>query len=134
MVGAFEQDIRSPASFLESVTPVLLDSTSPYYVFPEATCKKFQRAFGLEYEPQSGLFLVNESASQLLRDRKSTMQFKFIDEWEEDGGVEVSLPFESFDLKIRRTLEGQERGQYFSLKVATGNEISVLGRAFFQEA
>jgi hypothetical protein len=61
------------------------------------------------------------------------LSFRFIEEHEPAGAMELFLPFNSLDISIRRTIEDIEGPRYFPLKVAGEGEISVLGRAFFQE-
>ena len=109
-------DSNGRTSLLQSVTPVNLDSTSPYFEFPEAICREFERGFGLEYEPTNGNYLVNASTIQLLRDRNPTVRFEFIEEYKKNGGLELELPFESFDLQLQETSSDGEEKSRFPLK------------------
>jgi hypothetical protein len=123
-----------PVSVLQSTTRVLLDSTSPYFELPEATCKEFERTFDLEFDPESGQFKANWSTRQRLRERNPKVRFKLTEEYQADGGVEVELPYASFDLQNRSALDDGDEMTYFPIKTTTDNQPSVLGRAFFQEA
>jgi Eukaryotic aspartyl protease len=120
-------------SLLPSAIPVLLDSTSPYFELPEATCKEFERAFDLKFEPESGQFRVKPSTRQRLRERNPKVRFKITEEYEGDGSVEVELPYASFDLQSWSTFEDKEAINYFPIKIKTTGQPSVLGRVFFQE-
>jgi hypothetical protein len=129
IIDGLHSDI--PVSILHSTTPVLLDSTSPYFELPEATCKEFERTFDLEFDPESGQFQTNRSTKRRLRERNPKVRFKLA---EADDGVEVELPYASFDLQIGSALDDEDEMTYFPIKTTTNNQPSVLGRAFFQEA
>ena len=117
--------------------PAVLDSSEPYLQFPEVVCREFQNAFGLEYELETGLFLVNSSTRARLRELNPILTFVLTGGVEEDGvatsDMEVVLPYSSFDLELKTTLHTDTRA-YFPLKIAANDDFSILGRAFFQEA
>lgn len=128
---------RSQSSILAKDIHVLLDSSEPYLQFPEVICREFQSTFGLEYELESGLFLVNSSTRARLRELNPSLTFVLTGGVEEDGSstsdMEVILPYSSFDLEIKTASRTNTRA-YFPLKIVADDECSVLGRTFFQEA
>lgn len=136
-IQASETPRRNQNSILAKDIPVVLDSSEPYLQFPEVVCREFQNTFGLEYELETGLFLVNSSTRARLRELNPNLTFALTGGVEEDGStisdMDVVLPYSSFDLEIKATAHTNTRA-YFPLKIVADDDFGVLGRTFFQEA
>jgi len=135
---------RSKYSLLASpLYSTILDSTSPFLILPEIICRRFQHSFGLQYEASSGLFLVNSSNHLRLKEMNPSFTFELAGpehkkntENENDRGgdtLKITLPYESFDLFIKRSWDDDEPRAYFPIKIAKPGADNVLGRSFLQE-
>ena len=125
----------SSATLLSDAIPIFVDSTEPNLWLPSAACDAFEAAFGLQTDPDSGLYLVNETQHNALRDADAEVTFRLSDVAPGGGGESVSIvfPYAAFDLRAEPPLV-DEPSYYFPLKRAANETQYTLGRVFFQEA
>jgi Eukaryotic aspartyl protease len=111
-----------------------IDSTIPHIWLPIQTCENFERAFGLAWDPDLELYLVNDTLhSNLLADNPT---IKFTIGSSVNGGetVEIELPYGAFDLEAREPLTRNGTSRYFPLRRAQNETQYALGRTFLQQA
>jgi hypothetical protein len=120
---------------LESPIYAFIDSTIAELWLPLSACKRFERAFNLEWDHQTQLYLVNDTLhSQLLA---SNPNITFSLSPAPSGGplVHITLPYAAFDLTVKPPYQGIEsNGLYFPLRRAVNDTQYTLGRTFLQEA
>ena len=78
------------ATLLSDAIPIFVDSTEPNLWLPSAACDAFEAAFGLQTDPDSGLYLVNETQHNALRDADAEVTFRLSDVAPGGGGESVS--------------------------------------------
>jgi hypothetical protein len=112
----------------------LIDSTVPHLWLPRSVCDAFEQAFGLTYDPNTDLYIFNDSAkhSQLLQDKPSIV-IALGNDNDPSGLVQITLPFAALDLEASYPIYANTT-PYFPLRRATNDSQYTLGRAFLQEA
>ncbi|KAI1848561.1 hypothetical protein JX266_005420 [Neoarthrinium moseri] len=123
----------SSMSLLSDSIQIFLDSTEPNIWLPESTCDAFEEAFGLTLDPESGLYLVNETHHNTLLDSNAEVSFRLSDVNLGGDTVRVILPYNAFDLTAKYPLVDNS-SYYFPLKRAANASQYTLGRTFLQEA
>lgn len=113
----------------------LVDSTVPQIWLPMDACKAFQDAFGLDYNPISNLYTVDDKLHEDLKKRNASVVFVLSNDATEGPRVSITLPYASFDLVVEDTYPSvSNRTRYFPLRQARGKEQYTLGRTFLQES
>lgn len=84
------------------------------------------------FEADSGIFLVNASTQERLRERNPKVKIRINEEYKDDG-ADIELPCASFDI-FPSNKPDEDPLSYFPLKIARRGQESVLGRVFFQES
>ena len=110
----------------------LVDSTIPWLYLPLEVCKSFEAAFGLQYDDNSAVYLVNDTLHSRLQDENATVTFT-LSSPRQSGSVDIALPYAAFDLIAEYPL-AENQTRYFPLARATNASQFTLGRTFFQEA
>ena len=122
--------LGSSAGFLS-----LIDSTVPHIWLPPEVCDQFETAFGLEYDEETDLYLINEDLRGDIQD--SEVEFKIGDSptnITSETSINIVLPFAAFDLKASWPIYEEPRS-YFPIRRAVDGDIQyTLGRTFLQEA
>ena len=115
-------------------TPIsaFVDSTIPYIYLPLAACKKFEAAFGIEWDNNSQAYLVNDTLHKKLQSDNATVTFTLYST-ARSGQVEIALPYAAFDMIAEYPLAVNST-RYFPLMRATNDTQYTLGRTFLQEA
>ncbi|KAL8682985.1 MAG: hypothetical protein Q9224_006721 [Gallowayella concinna] len=103
----------------------IIDSDLPYLQLPDAACKNFERAFGLLWDSDRGLYLVNDTTHGKLRTSNPTILFSF-------GEVNITLPYQALDLQLTKPI-AENGTNYFPLRCSSDSSQYILGRAFLQE-
>ena len=119
--------LLSPGAFF------LIDSSVPDLWLPAITCLGFERAFGLEFDPTTSLYIVNDTVhDNLLKSNPSVTLSVGIQTL---GGptVDISLPYAAFDLQASSPYYSNATN-YFPLRRAANESQYTLGRTFLQEA
>ena len=126
----------SAASLLSDPIWTFIDSTVPYIYLPLVACEQFEKAFGLIWNATYQTYFVDESLHQSLQAENSSVTFRIGNS--ESGGptVDISLPYQSFDLTMNYPLVPSKLSGvgYFPLKRAANQSQYTLGRTFLQEA
>lgn len=114
--------------------PMLLDSTVSHIWLPVDTCQKFESAFGLDYDPTSNFYYVDDKLHDQLTKQIANITFALRVPEADGAVVNITLPYASFDLDISRYHpEAKQASKYFPLRQAQNESQYTLGRAFFQE-
>ena len=124
---------QKKTSLLPSGILTFVDSTLPYIYLPREACTRFEQTFGLIWDDQSELYLVNDTLHDELKSQN--LNFTFTLGNSQSGGqtVDIVLPYNSFDLQASYPLL-HNSSRYFPLKRAANDSQYTLGRAFFQES
>jgi hypothetical protein len=91
--------LQGTMSLLPSGILSLIDSTVPEIWLPIAACKIFETAFGLQFDPTTDRYLVNDSVHDSLLSMNPTVSFKLGNTVDGVESVTVSLPYKAFDLQ-----------------------------------
>ncbi|MCJ1384446.1 hypothetical protein MMC17_007562 [Xylographa soralifera] len=132
-------------ALLPSAIPAYIDSTVSHIWLPIEACQQFERAFSLELDNVTQLYLVNDSLHNSLLSQNANITFELgpIEGTAQNGSqstVNVTLPYASFDLKATYPFIGEDTGnssassRYFPLRQAANSTQYTLGRTFLQEA
>ena len=93
---------------------------------------KFESELGLVYDKENNVYFVNETLHQNLANLKPKFTFRLANDKLSETTVEITLPYESFDLTMKPPLLPNTTS-YFPLRQGSDDQIT-LGRAFLQEA
>lgn len=110
-----------------------LDSTVSQLWLPLSVCEAFESAFGITYDTQSELYLVNDNLHSQLVSQNASVTFTLGASSSGGESVKISLPYSAFDLRVSFPIE-EASTRYFPLKRAANSTQYTLGRTFFQEA
>lgn len=121
---------------LDGGITMMLDSTLPYLWLPREACDKFEDAFGLKYDEDIELYTISDTVRSGLtsQDPPATVNFQIGRDSSGGDTVQITLPYQAFDLKASPPLAKNRSVNYFPLKRAANSSQYVLGRTFFQEA
>lgn len=115
----------------------LVDSTVPHIWLPPETCKAFERAFGLTYNPIANLYLINDTIHNTLLKQNPSIIFQLSNNDDPGPAVNITLPYASFDLEVKAGYNTGvlKNSRYFPLRQANqGVGQYTLGRTFLQES
>lgn len=118
---------------LTSAIFALVDSTVPHLWLPVSVCYAFEQAFGIEFDPITNLYLVNDTQHEALLKQNAELTISLAANT--DGGpiVNITLPYASLDLEIGPPLV-KSQSRYFPLRRAKDETQFTLGRVLLQEA
>ena len=109
-----------------------VDSTIPWIYLPLEVCRRFESAFGIEWDDEHQVYLVNNTLHDKLQAENATVTFT-LQSLDQSGSVDIVLPYAAFDLIAEYPLASNQT-RYFPLSRATNDTQYTLGRTFFQEA
>lgn len=121
-------DTSSSAPLLDETVDAVLDTATPYLELPQAICDRLASNFGLALNRTSGLFTVNESTHNKLRNLNPNVTFSLKNSISSKNSIDITLPYSSFALLTNESIE------HFPIRVAENRSRAILGRTFFQEA
>ena len=111
-----------------------VDSTVPHIWLPFSACTKFEDAFGIAYDKQTDLYLVNDTLHETLLAQNASVTMVLGNDVRGGNTVNITLPYPSFDLEASyESLKGTTR-RYFPLRRAANDTQYTLGRTFLQES
>ena len=110
-----------------------VDSTLPYIWLPASACTAFENAFGLTWDADTNLYLLNSSTHDDLRTLNPNVVFKIGNTISGGPVVSITVPYSAFDLNATAPLVNTS-SYYFPLKKAANDTQYTLGRTFLQEA
>nr|POE56405.1 hypothetical protein CFP56_50949 [Quercus suber] len=138
------QDITTPSQIatnpvatklLPSPVYALIDSTVAQIWLPLEACLAFEAEFGLVYDNNTNLYLVNDTLHQELTQRNPNITFQLAVGTEGGDNVRIELPYAAFDLTAQAPYSGvTNTSNYFPLRRAQNSSQYTLGRTFLQEA
>lgn len=133
------QSIKSTSQdgAFKSLLPVgilaYVDSTVPEIWLPIDACQAFEEAFGLDYDEQSQLYLVNGDLHDALIAQNASITFVLGQLQTGGQTINITLPYDSFDLDATPPFV-KKKSRYFPLRRAQNDNQYTLGRTFLQEA
>ncbi|KAL6710792.1 hypothetical protein ACN47E_007849 [Coniothyrium glycines] len=130
-----ENTLVGSVSLTSKATYTAIDSTLPYLWLPTDVCDQFQQAFGLTYDAQTELYLVNDTIHAELLARNPTIILKIGDSLQEltTNYTNIALPYAAFDLQASYPFYNESQN-YFPIRRAANDSQYVLGRTLLQEA
>ena len=130
---AFEAQNGTTSNLLPFGILAYIDSTIPYIYLPLEACKAFEKAFNLKYNATTQLYPVSDSQHADLIAQNASITFTLGDDVKGGDTVNITLPYDSFDLTATFPLV-DDSTRYFPLKRAANESQYTLGRTFLQEA
>nr|POF13284.1 hypothetical protein CFP56_10431 [Quercus suber] len=117
----------------------LIDSTVPEIWLPTESCMAFEDVFGITWDDDAEMYLVNDTLHQSLVMQNASVTFTLAPNTSfTSTAVNIRLPYASFNLTAAYPLAGINDSsttlRYFPLKRASDPSQFFLGRTFFQEA
>nr|POF03927.1 hypothetical protein CFP56_21683 [Quercus suber] len=116
----------------------LIDSTVPEIWLPTEGCMAFEDAFGIIWDNDTEMYLVNDDLHQSLVTQNASVTLTLAPNTSTSTTVDIRLPYASFNLTAAYPLAGINDStttkRYFPLKRASDASQVFLGRTFFQEA
>lgn len=124
---------NGPEQLLTQGISALVDSTVPHLWLPTAACQAFEDAFGIEFDPITNLYLVNDDQHDAMVKQNAEVTIQLGTSLNGGDTVSIKLPYASFDLETGPPFVKSQR-KYFPLHRAKDETQTTLGRAFLQEA
>lgn len=110
-----------------------IDSTVPHIWLPLNACKAFEKAFGITYDSNTDLYLVNDSLHDTLKQQDASLSFILGNQVEGGDTVNITFPYAAFDLTVGSPLVNSSQS-YLPLRRAANDSQYTLGRTFLQES
>jgi hypothetical protein len=112
-----------------------IDSTIAELWLPTEVCQAFERTFGLKYDNNTSLYLVDDDLHNRLLAENPSVTFTLGQPYASNVIVNITLPYNAFDLTADKPYRGLENAtRYFPLRQAETEGQFVLGKTFLQEA
>ena len=127
--------IGGSLNLLPQATFHFIDSTVPHIWLPDAAVDAFVSAFGLTYDNNTDLFLINDTMRSQALQSNPTITFVF-GESATAGPSDtqsIELPYAAFDLQASYPFY-ENATNYFPIRRAANDTQYTIGRTFFQEA
>jgi hypothetical protein len=130
------QAIRSTTSsgntsLLPTPDLYLIDSTVSQNYLAKDACAAFEKAFGLELNEETGLYLLNGSQHTKLAALNPNITFTLGALATGGATIDITFPYAAFDLNVSYPYNDS---YYFPIVPATNSTQNTLGRQFLQEA
>lgn len=124
----------SSKSLLSEGVLIFIDSRVSEIWLPRDCCRRFEEAFGLEYNSTLNRYLINDTLHDSLRASNSSVSIVLDDGLSSpSSSVNITLPYDSFDLELGYPYVNSTQ-YYFPLRRADNDTQYTLGRTFLQEA
>lgn len=137
IVGITANSSTKPATSLlkrDSFT-MYIDSTVAELWLPIEVCEAFEDAFGLSYDNDTGLYLLDDQTHQRLLAENPSITFSLGQKFTTNATVDITLPYAALDLEASPPYRGLENAtKYFPIRRGEKESQFVLGRTFLQEA
>jgi hypothetical protein len=121
------------ATLLTEPIFAFIESTDPNIWLPESACMAFEKAFGLELDNTTNLYLINDTHYTNLLAAEPVVTFRLADSLSGGSTVDITLPFSAFALPATYPAVSKP-SYYFPLRKAHNQTQYTLGRTFLQEA
>ena len=133
-------NLQNNVTLLSNNITALIDTTTPFHWLPITVCEAFEAAFGLTWDQNTSLYLVNDTIHEKLLINNPSVTFSF---WGDlarpaasslpNAPINITLPYGAFDLQASVPIYPNGTN-YFPIRRATNDSQYTVGRAFFQEA
>lgn len=110
-----------------------IDSTVPHLWLPLDACQAFEDAFGITYDNETDLYLVNNTLHNTLREQSANVSFIIGNAISGGPTVSITFPYASFDLQVEYPIVNTST-HYFPIRRAANDSQYTLGRTFLQES
>lgn len=107
----------------------LIDSSVPDLWLPMFSCQLFEEVFGLTYDPNTDLYLVNNTTHASLLLLNPTTVIKLGVSQLDGPSVDINLPYGAFELQASSRFYPKATN-YFPLRRAVNSTQYTLGRTF----
>ena len=112
-----------------------IDTTVSHLWLPLESCRLFEEVFGIVWDPNSNLYLVNDTLHRVLLAQNASFTFQLGNNLTASQNIDITLPYQSFDLEVTTAYPNVSNPtRYFPLRRAVNETQYTLGRAFLQEA
>ncbi|KAF2873536.1 aspartic peptidase domain-containing protein [Massariosphaeria phaeospora] len=112
-----------------------IDSSIAELWLPVQVCHAFEEAFGLKYDNDTELYLVDNLLHETLLAQNASITFSIGQKWASDTIIDITLPYAALDLEAKPPYRGLENTtRYFPIRRGDNETQFVLGRTFLQEA
>ena len=123
------------SSLLPNVICIVIDPTVSHIGLPLESCQAFEQTFGIQWDPLSEFYLVNDTLHSSLVSQNISITFQLGTVTTPDQTIAITLPYASFDLQVTTDYTSVTNAtRYFPLRRASSQDQCTLGRAFLQEA
>lgn len=110
-----------------------IDSLVASMWFPEDVCAAFEDAFGLEWDDDYSIYLINDTQHATLLEQKAAVTLRIGANSSTSTTVDIVMPYQSLALNASWPVYPNAT-RYFPLKRAVNDTQYTLGRAFLQNA
>jgi hypothetical protein len=124
---------HNQAVLLSDPIYAFIDSTDPNIWLLASACAKFEEAFGISLDYNTGLYIVNDPKHAALLAEDAEVTIRLGDGLTGGASVTITLPYSAFALTAMYPMV-ENSSYYFPLKQATDPSQYTLGRVFLQEA
>ncbi|CZT20272.1 uncharacterized protein RCC_06130 [Ramularia collo-cygni] len=112
-----------------------IDSTTSQIWLPRGICDKFESAFGLVDDPNTGLYLVNATTHSQLLNLNPEFTFTLAANASTSSTTNIVLPYAALDLTVGVPFYNSSSTiRYMPIRRADNSTQYTLGRALLQEA
>ena len=112
-----------------------IDATVSHLWLPLESCQLFEKVFGIVWDPESDLYLVNDTLHSALLAQNANFTFQLGNDLTASQTIDITLPYQSFDLEATTAYPNVSNStRYFPLRRAVNKTQYTLGRVFLQEA
>ena len=126
---------QTSINLLPNRTLSFVDGGVSHIWLPLESCRAFETAFGLIYDPTTELYLVNDTIHDALVSRNASITFQLANDLTSAENFNITLPYASFDLELTTNYPGiTNTTRYFPIRRAVNDSQNTLGRTFLQEA
>lgn len=127
--------LQGTQSLSSSFHITLIDTTVSQLWLPRSICDAFEQSFGLTYDPDTDLYLINATMRDQVKARNPSITIKLIDSLEgaATNFSNIVLPYSAFDLQASSPYYDNATN-YFPIRRATNESQYTLGRVLLQEA
>jgi hypothetical protein len=129
-----DSSLLGPYSMTEAGYLAVVDSTVSQLWLPDDVCDKFVKAFDLEYDRWTDLFLISDATHEKLLKLNPTFTLRLGNTAESTNQfVNIEIPYAAFDLQASYPMYRSAKN-YFPIRRAKNENQYTLGRAFLQQA
>ncbi|KAK3068270.1 hypothetical protein LTR53_014299 [Teratosphaeriaceae sp. CCFEE 6253] len=118
---------------LPTETYHFIDSTVPHIWLPEDAIQAFVDNFGLTYDNDTDLFLINDTMRQTMLNNNPGVTFVLGASKYSSDTINIELPYAAFDMQASYPFY-QNATNYFPIRRAANSSQCTMGRTFLQEA